>query len=92
MEVTHWGPGAKSQQDVWGQVPQKLVIFCKLILRRCNLEESKTVFVNIALLLAVLYNDGGAKFGDWRSGKALVSINEVKPTLSPIGTGTEDRE
>jgi len=29
MEVTHWGPGAKCQQEVWGQVHQKLVIFCK---------------------------------------------------------------
>jgi len=45
MEVPHWGQGAKPP------VPQKQMIFCKLYYSALIwiLEESKTVFINLAL-------------------------------------------
>jgi len=45
MEVPHLGPGAR---------PPQAVDILQIILQQNNLEESKTVFVNLALQLVVL--------------------------------------
>ena len=60
-------------QEVWEQVSQKLVIFCKLYyIDVVCVEESKTVFVNLALQWTVSYSD-------WRRGERGFALIQRPP-------------
>jgi len=64
-------------QEVWEQVSQKLVIFCKLYyIDVVCVEESKTVFVNLALQWTVSYSD-------WRRGERGFALIQRPPPVDP---------
>jgi len=77
-----------------GQVPQKLVIFKKIRLQCCHLEESKTVSVNLALYFAVFYSAGMREGGSSQRNEPLdpplrtvlskIRLVKTSPTLSAV--------